>query len=244
MTKLAFDLMQGTENSVSREKREPNGHKYRQKELLGDTSTTASPEVFWHEYEKVPSIKQFGDEFKKYKTKTSTKQLEDIGNYEDEKEVASSIAEVFADFERPGQDLEPLQQSFQFPSVIHEKAQRISRVHFLRSILDDLDQIREYIGNPLAAVYVKSLLNTILTMRDLLTFDPFLEIMMALHDALAYENKWYEYGSEQYEKVHKILKKIGKIKSISNEIVEKSIWELEDIGFDTTPFECSFEEQE
>lgn len=45
MTKWTFDLMQGTENSASIEKREPNGHKYRQKELLGDTSTNQLEDI-------------------------------------------------------------------------------------------------------------------------------------------------------------------------------------------------------
>lgn len=89
----------------------------------------------------------------------------------------------------------------------------------------------------MAAVYVKILLNRIRAMRALLTFDPFLEVLMAFHDSLAVENKWFEYSAEQYEKAYNLLKRLGQKRSIKNEMIEKAIMELEDIGFDTTPFE-------
>jgi hypothetical protein len=73
-------------------------------------------------------------------------------------------------------------------------------------------------------------------MRDVTPLDPFVEVLMALHDALAFENRWAEYSATQYEGARKIIRKLVLPKRLSDEKAEKAMMELERLGFDTTPF--------
>jgi len=115
-------------------------------------------------------------------------------------------------------------------------AQRIMRTHFTKKILTDLRQIQQHCGEPKAAIYADSLLHTMREMRDLLPFDPYLEVVMALHDALAFQNRWSEYSSSQYAGAYSVLKELVKQEYLSNDKTEKAIMSLEELGFDTTPF--------
>ena len=78
-------------------------------------------------------------------------------------------------------------------------AQRILRAHFARQILTDLRRIQQHCGKPTSAVYADSLLRTMRSMRDLSPFDPYLEVAMALYDALAYQNRWFGYNASQFK---------------------------------------------
>lgn len=115
-------------------------------------------------------------------------------------------------------------------------ATRILRAHFVESILDDLVQIQRHCGSTGATVYADSLLHNMRTMADLSPRDPFLDIVMALHDAMAFENTWAECTPTQYEGAHHLLKRLVNDKNTTEEKIEKGIIELEELGFDTTPF--------
>jgi len=115
-------------------------------------------------------------------------------------------------------------------------AQRVLRIHYAERILTDLHQIQQHYGKPTAAVYADSLLHTMREMRDLLPFDPYLEVVMALYDALAFQNRWSECSSNQYAGAYSVLKNLVKQESLSDDKVEKAIMSLEELGFDTTPF--------
>jgi len=124
---------------------------------------------------------------------------------------------------------------------VHPQAQQIFRVHFTSQILTDLRQIKRYCGKPTAAVYADSLLLTMRAMDEISPFDPFVEVIMALHDALAYQDNWSKFSPNQYEGAYQLLKGLIQRHHISNNAVEKAIMELEKIGFDTTPFELDID---
>jgi hypothetical protein len=115
------------------------------------------------------------------------------------------------------------------------KAQHILRAHFAKQILADLVTIQGRSGQPTAAVYADSILRTIRQFRDLAPYDSYLEILMALYDAMAYENRWLEYSSTQYEDAHSILKSYAN-QQLDNSKVGKAITKLEELGFATIPF--------
>jgi len=124
-----------------------------------------------------------------------------------------------------------------FMPKLDSQAQFILRVHYISQILSDVLHIQNYCGQPQAAVFAESLLSEMRTMDEISPSDPFLEILMALHDALAFQNNWSKYTKDQYEGAYILLKKFAKRPNLRNDAVEKAIIELEVLGFDTTPFE-------
>ena len=120
-------------------------------------------------------------------------------------------------------------------------ADRILRVHFVNPLLADLRKIQQHCGTPAAAMYADSILRTIRAMRDLVPFDPYIEVAMALYDAMAFQNRWLDYTVEQYEGAHHLLKNLAVRSQLRNNDIENAIMGLENLGFDTTPFEMSVE---
>lgn len=119
---------------------------------------------------------------------------------------------------------------------INEEAERIIRIHYVEQLCEDLVHIIEKIGQPKAAVYVDSFFSISRAMRDVCPFDPYIEIVMALNDAMAFKNRWAVYTANQYELVRGLLKKFAN-QPVNSELAMRAVMELEDIGFDTTPFE-------
>ena len=115
-------------------------------------------------------------------------------------------------------------------------ADRILRVHFVNPILADLRKIQRHCGTPAAAMYADSILRTIRAMRDLVPFDPYTEVAMALYDAMAFQDRWLDYTAKQYEGAHHLLRNFAVRSQLRNNDIENAIMDLEDLGFDTTPF--------
>lgn len=116
------------------------------------------------------------------------------------------------------------------------KATKIRRVHFANLMLGDIENIQQNIKYSTFVIYANSLLHNMLAMRDLLPYDPYTEVIMALYEALAFENAWQNYTFEQYEGAYQLLKNLAKVDKFTNEKVEKAIIKLEHLGFNTTPF--------
>lgn len=115
------------------------------------------------------------------------------------------------------------------------ESQRILRTHFLDQVLADLEQIQEYCGTPQAATYACSMLTNMRAMRDFCPTDPFIEVILALHDAMAFENKWSEYDNKQYAIAFDLVRRLSNRPSLSDNTIEKAIASLEAAGFDTMP---------
>ena len=129
-------------------------------------------------------------------------------------------------------------------TMLDPDAQHILRVHLAKQVLLSLREIQPYCHTPRAAFYANNLFRNIRTMRDLLPFDPYLELALALHDALAYENNWANYNASQYQAMYQVLKNLLHQKHLPSRKVEKAIVELETLGLNTTPFSLEFEDNE
>jgi hypothetical protein len=112
----------------------------------------------------------------------------------------------------------------------------ISGVEITKAILVDLQKLSSSSGEPIAAVYADNLLRTMRSLHDKLPLDPYTEVVMALHDALAYSHRWIDYTVTQYQGAYDLLASLISQVSITNLEVESAILTLEDLGFDTLPF--------
>ncbi|WP_414553161.1 hypothetical protein [Anabaena sp. CCY 0017] len=119
---------------------------------------------------------------------------------------------------------------------IEQKVLEVSGVEITKYILIDLQKLSSCSGEPIASVYADNLLRTMRAMRDKLPFDPYTEVIIALHDALAYSNRWIDYNARQYQGVCELLTSLVNQEKINNLSVETAILTLENLGFDTLPF--------
>ncbi|TVP62936.1 MAG: hypothetical protein EA343_09575 [Nodularia sp. (in: Bacteria)] len=125
---------------------------------------------------------------------------------------------------------------------IEQKVLEVSGVEITKYILIDLQKLSSCSGEPIASVYADNLLRTMRVMRDKLPFDPYTEVIMALHDALAYSNLWIDYNASQYQGVCELLTALVNQETINNLSVETAILTLENLGFDTLPFGVTLDE--
>ena len=125
---------------------------------------------------------------------------------------------------------------------IKQNVLEVSGLELTKTILVDLQKLASCSGEPIASVYADNLLRTMRTIRDKLPFDPYTEVVMALHDALAYSNRWIDYNASQYQGVCDLLTSIVNQETINNSSVEAAILTLENLGFDTIPFGVKLDE--
>ena len=125
---------------------------------------------------------------------------------------------------------------------IKQNVLEVSGLELTKTILVDLQKLASFSGEPIASVYADNLLRTMRTMRDKLPFDPYTEVVMALHDALAYSNRWIDYNASQYQGVCELLTSLVNQETINNSSVEAAILTLENLGFDTIPFGVKLDE--
>ncbi|MEA5580777.1 hypothetical protein VB620_05415 [Nodularia harveyana UHCC-0300] len=125
---------------------------------------------------------------------------------------------------------------------IEQNVLQISGIEMTKAILVDLQKLSSCAGEPIASIYADNLLRTMRVMRDKLPFDPYTEVLMALHDALAYSNRWIDYTASQYQGVCELLTSIVNQEIINNSSVETAILTLEYLGFDTLPFGVQIDE--
>ncbi|MBR8840928.1 MAG: hypothetical protein DSM106950_44960 [Stigonema ocellatum SAG 48.90 = DSM 106950] len=117
-----------------------------------------------------------------------------------------------------------------------------SAVEITRSLLPDLEKLSKCAGEPVAAVFIDSSLRKMRYLHDTYMDDPYTEVVMALHDALAYQNHWIDYTNSQYQGAYDLFVYLVNQKTITNTEVENSIITLESLGFDTLPFGVKLED--
>jgi hypothetical protein len=130
-------------------------------------------------------------------------------------------------------------QSLQHELKPDPAVQQIVRQHFISKILPDLRRIHQDPDEPPSPVYADSLIRTIRELRDLAPSDHLTKVLLALHDAMAFQNRWVTYTEAQYNAAYDVLKDLADLQSLNNEDVQKATRSLEVIGFDTMPFEIS-----
>jgi hypothetical protein len=122
--------------------------------------------------------------------------------------------------------------------------EQILRMHYTNKILRDLTDIQDHCGSAASAVYAYRLLETMRQMQDVTPSDPYLQIVSALHDALAYEHRWTTYDAQQYAAAHDVLKECAFTSNFTDKHLGKALMKLEAIGFDTLPIPIDMEEDE
>lgn len=121
---------------------------------------------------------------------------------------------------------------------------RIMRAHFVNPILEALQKVQSHARSSSMAVYIDQTLHMIRQMEDHLPDDPLLEVLFAFYDALAFRNQWSYYEADQYAKAREVVRLASQKQPLQPSAVEKAIMDLEDIGFNTTPYPLDMEEKE
>jgi hypothetical protein len=111
-----------------------------------------------------------------------------------------------------------------------------SAAEMTKSMLPDLEQLSKCAEEPVAAVFADSLLRKMRSLHDAYMYDPYTEVILALHDALAHQNRWINYTSKQYEGAYNLFSALVNQNTITNTDVENAIITLENLGFNTLPF--------
>ena len=111
-----------------------------------------------------------------------------------------------------------------------------SAVEITKSMLPDLEQLSKCAEEPVAVVFADSLLRKMRSLHDAHMYGHYTEVVMALHDALAHQNRWINYTSKQYEAAYCLFSSLVNQNTITNADVENAIISLEKMGFNTLPF--------
>ena len=123
-----------------------------------------------------------------------------------------------------------------------QKVLEASAVTITKSLLSDLEELSRHAGKPHSAIFADSLLTKIRSMIDTCKGDPYTEVALALHDALAHQHRWIDYKNEQYKGAYNLFSSLVNQGTINNTDVENSIIALENLGFNTLPFSVSFDD--
>ena len=119
---------------------------------------------------------------------------------------------------------------------IEQTTLKASAAEITKAMLPDLEQLSKCAEEPVAAVFADSLLRKMRSLHDVYMYNPYTEVVMALHDALAHQNRWINYTSKQYEGAYKLFLALVNQNTINNSDVENAIISLEHLGFNTLPF--------
>jgi hypothetical protein len=112
----------------------------------------------------------------------------------------------------------------------------VSLSEITNHILEDLKKLSTCSGEPMAAVYADNLLRGMHLLRDKYIGNPFTEVVIALHDALFFQNRWIDYTDSQYLQAYNLISSLARQETINNSSVEEAILALENNGFNTLPF--------
>ena len=123
-----------------------------------------------------------------------------------------------------------------------EKVIAESALQITESLLPDLEELSRCAGKPYSAIFADSLLRKIRSMIDTCMGDPYTEVAVALHDALAPQNRWLDYKGTQYKGAYNLFLTLVNKRTINNTDVENSIIALDRLGFNTTPSSINFDD--
>jgi hypothetical protein len=116
-------------------------------------------------------------------------------------------------------------------------ALELLRSQIATKLLPDLRHIQWLHDGYPSAVYADSLLRTLQEMFEQAPDDPLTEVLMVLHDAMAFQNRWIDYTPEQYQGAYILLESLIDRQSLNQEDVNQAIQELNRLGFNTLPYE-------
>jgi hypothetical protein len=122
----------------------------------------------------------------------------------------------------------------------HDPAkQKDLRLPFVEQILIDLDRIQWLRDGLPSAAYAGHLMRTIKAMFKQIPADPLTEVLMALHDAMAYQNHWIQYTAEQYQNASGLIQDLSDRPQLTRQDTTQALQVLEELGFNTLPYEIT-----
>jgi hypothetical protein len=119
------------------------------------------------------------------------------------------------------------------------EAQRIHWGQVAEQLLPDLRRMQWLHDGSPSAVYADSLLRTMQNLFDQAPDEPLTEVLMVLHDAMTFQNRWIDYTPEQYQRAYTLFETLFKRSPLSQENVSQAIQELGRLGFNTMPYEVA-----
>ncbi|QYO67334.1 hypothetical protein [Leptolyngbya sp. 7M] len=89
------------------------------------------------------------------------------------------------------------------------EAQQIHWGQIAEQLLPDLRRMQWLHDGSPSAVYADSLLRTMQNLFDQAPSEPLTEVLMVLHDAMTFQNRWINYTPEQYQFVYVLPQKLS-----------------------------------
>jgi hypothetical protein len=111
-----------------------------------------------------------------------------------------------------------------------EKQQELRRP-FVEKILLDLQRIQWFRDGLPSAAYAGHLMRTIKAMFHQIPADPLTEVLMTLHDAMAYQNHWIQYTAEQYQRASVLIADLSDRPHLNREDTTQALQVLATLGF-------------
>ena len=169
---------------------------------------------------------------------------EDISSDINKKRISDKTEpESFQDtIKRDNQEMRSDKVVYKQDIQIDDAAIVLLRKHYLEIININIYNIHQLGEKENMILHMNNLLNSIREMEEACPYDPFTEIIMAFYDALVYNNNWVKYNNQQFKEVYDLFQRFNNRENITEKNIEKTIIKLEEIGFDTTPYDINISE--
>jgi hypothetical protein len=120
---------------------------------------------------------------------------------------------------------------------MHPKHDRMTRPLLVQRLLDQLDGLTASAGTPAGGVHVLRIEQLAVQAIEQFFDDGFLSLLLAVRNALAIENAWMAYTSEQIREIQDVIRKYADYPSNNGLLFRQAVLELEQRGVETLPFE-------
>jgi hypothetical protein len=122
---------------------------------------------------------------------------------------------------------------------LEAEAERIQWGQVAEQLLLDLRRMQWLHDGSPSAVYADSLLQSMQNLFDQTPDEPLTEVLMVLHDAMTFQNRWIDYTPKQYQGAYTLFEDLFKRSPLNQEDVSQAIQELGQLGFKTMPYEVA-----
>jgi hypothetical protein len=124
-------------------------------------------------------------------------------------------------------------------AAVTDSVIRLIRAPFVGQLLSCLNKIEGAVGDPRCAAHIDKLFVVIQTLSEVSPYDPYVRVLLAFYDSLAFRNRWCDYSAREYKQAYEVLNHLAEQPFLNESRVGEAIMELEKIGFSTLPFEMS-----
>jgi hypothetical protein len=118
----------------------------------------------------------------------------------------------------------------------------------VKRLLSQLDHLAEHARTPGAGVYVLHIEGLAAEALERFFDDGFLDLLLAVRNALAINNQWMQYTAEDIRTMQAVIRKYAGMPADNGLAFRRAALELNQRGIDTTPLELPtdllFDEEE